>query len=71
MTVGKSYIRSGLTIFLRDYNINSTNRLKYFIVSDFKSRIEDILHDLNNKQEYDTMKSKFNAIKTYSNQLSY
>lgn len=35
--------------FLRDYNINSTNRLKYSIVSIFKFRIEDILHDLNNK----------------------
>ena len=57
--------------FLRNYNINSTNRLKYSIVSDFKFRIEDVLHDLNNKQEYNIMKNKLNAIKIYSNQLSY
>lgn len=57
--------------FLRDYNINSIKRLKYSIVSDFKFRIEDILHDLNNKQEYDIMKNKFNAIKIYFSQLSY
>ena len=57
--------------FLRNYNINSTNRLKYSIVSDFKFRIEDVLHDLNNKQEYNIMKNKLNAIKIYFSQLSY
>ena len=57
--------------FLRDYNINSINRLKYSIVSNFKFRIEDILHDLNNKQKYDIMKNKLSAIKIYFNQLSY
>lgn len=57
--------------FLRDYTINSINRLKYSIISNFKFRTEDILHSSNDQQEHNIMQNKFNSIENYFDQLSY